>query len=432
MANDGVIAALEAALAADPSADDVRLHLAGLLVDAGRAEEAVAHVGSLLAGAPDDVAVLRLAARACSGAGDEDKAARYRRMADALSGGAASAADAAVPDPDAAMTHPELVGVSDTAGMSDLGGDLGDDVEGELDAFLRDVLAEDVERPAVTLADVGGLEEVKRRLNTSFLGPLKNEELRRMYGKSLQGGLLLWGPPGCGKTFLARAVAGELGAHFYSVGLHDVLDMWLGNSEQNVHTIFETARRNAPCVLFLDEVDALGMKRSNLTQSAGRGVVVQLLSEMDGARNENEGVFVLAATNQPWDVDPALRRPGRLDRQLLVLPPDRAARRSILEFHLRERPVGRVDLEGVATATEGFSGADLRLTCESAAEHALEASLESGQARPISAGDFERALAEVRPSTRPWFDMARNYAVYANEGGDYDGLLDYMRRHKLS
>lgn len=419
MANDGVIAALEAALAADPSADDVRLHLAGLLVDAGRAEEAVAHVGSLLAGAPDDVVVLRLAARAWSGAGDEDKAARYRRMADALSGEGAVAGE---PDPDAAMTHPELVGVSASA----------EDVEEELDAFLRDVLAEDVERPAVTLADVGGLEEVKRRLNTSFLGPLKNEELRRMYGKSLQGGLLLWGPPGCGKTFLARAVAGELGAHFYSVGLHDVLDMWLGNSEQNVHTIFETARRNAPCVLFLDEVDALGMKRSNLTQSAGRGVVVQLLSEMDGARNDNEGVFVLAATNQPWDVDPALRRPGRLDRQLLVLPPDRAARRSILEFHLRDRPVGRVDLDGIATATEGFSGADLRLICESAAEHALEASLESGQARPISAGDFERALAGVRPSTRPWFDMARNYAVYANEGGDYDGLLDYMRRHKLS
>jgi ATPase family protein associated with various cellular activities (AAA)/AAA+ lid domain-containing protein len=170
-------------------------------------------------------------------------------------------------------------------------------------------------------------------------------------------------------------------------------------------------------VLFLDEVDALGLKRSHLERSAGRNVVVQLLSELDSARSDNEGVFVLGATNQPWDIDPALRRPGRFDRTLLVLPPDPPARVSILQYHLRDRPVGQLDLQRLANRTEGFSGADLRLLCESAAESALEDSLRSGTNRPIGPGDFDRAFREVSPSTRPWFDVARNYAMFANEGG---------------
>ncbi len=307
-------------------------------------------------------------------------------------------------------------------------------MEDEYDAFLRDVLADadvDVERPTLTLADVGGLEEVKRRLNTSFLGPMRNPELRAMYAKSLRGGLLLYGPPGCGKTFLARAVAGELQARFFAVGLHDVLDMWLGNSEQNLHAIFDTARRHAPCVLFLDEVDALGLKRTNLGHSALRNVVVQLLSELDNTRADNEGVFVLGATNQPWDLDPALRRPGRFDRMLLVLPPDEGARSAIIEHHLRDRPTAGIDVRKLAKRTDGFSGADLRLVCESAAEYALESSIESGQPRPIDSSDVERAVRDVKPSTRPWFEVAKNYAMFANEDGTYDDLLSYMRKNRL-
>ncbi|HWD09327.1 MAG TPA: ATP-binding protein, partial [Actinomycetota bacterium] len=304
----------------------------------------------------------------------------------------------------------------------------------DVDAFIAEVLASDpdVERPTITLADVGGLVDVKRRLETSFLGPMRNPELRRMYGKSLRGGLLLYGPPGCGKTFLARAVAGELGARFFGIGLHDVLDMWLGKSERNLHEVFETARRHAPCVLFLDEVDALGMKRTNLAHSAGRGVVVQLLSELDSSRSDNEGVFVLGATNQPWDIDPALRRPGRFDRTLLVLPPDAPARASILEFHMRQRPVGKLEFRKLAEATPGYSGADLRLVCESASELALEESLRTGAARSIEMRDFDKALREMAPSTRPWFEVARNYAQFANEGGAYDDLLAYMRTHRLA
>ena len=190
--------------------------------------------------------------------------------------------------------------------------------------------AYDLEAPTVRLADVGGMTEVKARLEAAFLAPMRNPELSRLYGKSLKGGMLLYGPPGCGKTFLAKAVAGELGARFYGITLADVLDMYIGQSEHNLREVFDIARRNAPCVLFLDEIDALGQKRSQLRSSAMRGTVNQLLNELDGADRTNDGVFVLAATNHPWDVDSALRRPGRLDRTLLVLPPDTEARAAIL------------------------------------------------------------------------------------------------------
>ena len=289
----------------------------------------------------------------------------------------------------------------------------------------------DVGASPVRLADVGGMADVKHRLELAFLAPLRNPQLRRMYHKSLRGGLLLYGPPGCGKTFLARAVAGEMGAAFVSVSIVDVLNMWVGNSERNLHEIFAAARRNAPCVLFLDEVDAIGHKRSQLNSSAMRTLGNQLLAELDGMEGDNEGVFVLAATNAPWDVEPALRRPGRLDRMLLVAPPDAPARVAILEYHLRERPIENVDLPKLAAATEDFTGADLAHVCETAAEYAMHDSLTTGRVRMIGQADMERALREVRPSVGTWFATARNVALFANEGGVYDDLAAYLKKRKL-
>jgi SpoVK/Ycf46/Vps4 family AAA+-type ATPase len=289
----------------------------------------------------------------------------------------------------------------------------------------------DVEKSAVTLADVGGMAEVKKRLELAFLGPLRNPKLRILFGKSLRGGLLLYGPPGCGKTFLARAVAGEMGAAFISLSIVDVLNMWVGSSERNLHDLFQSARSHAPCVLFLDEIDALGHKRSQINSSSMRTVVNQLLTELDGVDGNNDGVFVLAATNAPWDIDAALRRPGRLDRTVLVLPPDAPARAAILEYHLRDRPVAGIDLRALAEITDHYSGADLAHVCETAAEFAMRDSIATGEVRMISQADMLAAAREVRPSTEAWFGTARNVAMFANESGDYDDLAAYLKKRKL-
>ena len=239
------------------------------------------------------------------------------------------------------------------------------------------------EQPNIKLSDVGGLEDVKKRINVSFLAPLRNPQLREQYGLSLKGGLLLYGPPGCGKTYIAKAIAGELQAKFISVALTDVLDMYVGESERKLFEIFEYARRSAPVVVFFDEIDALGHKRSNLRGTSIRGVVNTLLTELDGIDDKNDGLFVLAATNHPWDVDEALRRPGRIDRTVLVLPPDLTARRSILQSTLKDTPAKDIDFELIAKNTEDFSGADLNHLCKCAKEAAVESSLETGELREL-------------------------------------------------
>jgi SpoVK/Ycf46/Vps4 family AAA+-type ATPase len=298
-------------------------------------------------------------------------------------------------------------------------------------AGIDEADAYDAEHTSLTLADVAGMTEVKQRLEAAFLAPMRNPELRKLYGKSLRGGLLLYGPPGCGKTFIARAVAGELGARFISVSFADIIDMFVGQSERNIHELFEVARRNAPCVLFLDEVDAIGQKRSQLRNTPMRSAVNQLLLELDDVSGNNEGVFLLAATNHPWDVDSALRRPGRFDRTLLVLPPDGAAREGVFRYHLKDRPVAGIDLAKLARSTDGYSGADIAHICETAAERALLDSVRLGEPRMIGSPDLEAAIGEVKPSLGAWFDTARNVALFANENGSYDDLAAYLRKRRL-
>jgi SpoVK/Ycf46/Vps4 family AAA+-type ATPase len=411
-ADPELVAALETALRVDPNAVPIRLHLTKVLYDGTETDAAWAQCQQLLVMAPGDLVVLGLAAKVAAAKGLHNEASAYDRLIRALS---ASEEVQAVPG-----TQPPPIDAN--------GGAIGDVFGDDADMFLRDVLREYAQEH-VTLADVGGLQDVKRRIETSFLAPMRNPELRLAYGKSLRGGLLLWGPPGCGKTFVARAIAGELGAAFISVGLHEVLDMWLGNSEKNVHAFFEAARRARPSVLFFDEIDAIGRSRTrNDTSGALRNVIAQLLTELDGLGSDNEGVFVLAATNQPWDVDPALRRPGRFDRMIAVLPPDAEARQAIVEAHLRNRPVGTVDLAKIAGATEGFSGADLRMVCESATERALEDAMRTGQLEPISQRHLELAVRDTKPSVAPWMETAKNFVDYANDDGSYDDLAQYLRR----
>lgn len=420
--DQSVIEALEKALAAEPENDSLRLHLASLLYESGQFKVALAHCQTTLNRQPAHPDALEKAAQSAEKLGDANLADGYRRLFNALS-------NPSPPLPRRADSYKheewsEFIDDAPPGGKIPLAESYGADEN--VENFVCEI-----EQSDLRLADVAGMEKVKRRLHLAFLAPLKNPEMQKLYGKSLRGGLLLYGAPGCGKTFIARAVAGELGANFISVGLSDVLDMWIGNSEKNLHAIFERARRNAPCVLFFDELDALGRKRS-LSRNSGHGAINQLLAELDGMNQSNEGVFVLAATNHPWDVDTALRRPGRLDRTLLVLPPDAPARAAVLNFHLRGRPTdATVDVAAVAKQTEEFSGADLAHLVESAVELAMEESLETGNVRSISQTDFKRALREVKPSTRSWFEIAKNYALFANDGGVYDDLLEYLKERRM-
>ena len=423
MLDPELLAGLQAAVESDPDNVPLRLHLAHLLLASAGEESALNHYIEVLARDPLNALALEGAAKACDALGDSGRAASYRALLAQRRkpGQGAAGQDATAPSQPTPPTPPPTPGTPKD--LDPVAVPIGDDKPAEW---------WDVERAGITLADVGGMEDVKRRLHVSFIGPMRSPEITKAYGKSLRGGLLLWGPPGCGKTYIARATAGELGASFIGVGLPDILTVWFGQSEAHLHELFQTARRNAPCVLFFDEMDALGQRRSNLRyQPTMRNVVNQLLAEMDGLDSNNEGIFVLGATNHPWDVDSALLRPGRFDRAVLVLPPDSQARAAILSAHLRGKPVANVDVRRLAGETEMFSGADLRFLVESATERALEESLATGKVRNVTGDDFRAALRELKPSTRAWFETAENFALFANDGGRYDDLLKYMRAHKM-
>ena len=282
----------------------------------------------------------------------------------------------------------------------------------------------------VTFDDVGGLDSLKKQIRKKIILPFQKPRLFERFRKRIGGGILLYGPPGCGKTLMARATAGEAKAQFFSVAISDVLDMYIGESEQKLHALFEKARHSAPAVLFFDEIEALGGKRQYTREGTASKLVSQFLSEMDGFARNNQGVLILGATNTPWAVDPAFRRPGRFDRVLFVPPPDRKARERILELHLEGKPSkGDLGLGFLASKTSGFSGADLMNLIESATDEAIEASLERGEEVPIAAEHLRVALNELKSTTLEWLTTARNYARYANESGQYDEVLDFLAKY---
>lgn len=287
-----------------------------------------------------------------------------------------------------------------------------------------------LEKPSVTFNDVGGMETVKKEIDLKIIKPLQHADLYKAYGKKAGGGILLYGPPGCGKTFIAKATAGQVNSKFLSVGLNDILDMWVGNSEKNLHGIFELARQNNPCVMFIDEIDALGASRNDMKQSSGRHLINQFLQELDGIEGNNDGVLVLGATNTPWNLDPAFRRPGRFDRIIFIPPPDQETREAILRLKLQKKPAEDIDYRQIAKKTEHYSGADIDAIIDIAIEAKLEAAFVDGIPKPISTKDLLDAVKKHRPSTQEWFATAKNFALFANDTGLYDDILTYLKIKK--
>lgn len=287
-----------------------------------------------------------------------------------------------------------------------------------------------IRKPEINFSDVGGMDAVKKEIDMKIIKPLQNAELFASYGKKVGGGILLYGPPGCGKTYIAKATAGQINAKFINIGLNDILDMWVGNSEKNLHEYFEVARRNTPCVLFFDEIDALGSKRSSHGHSGSKNVINQFLSELDGIASNNEGILIIGATNAPWDLDPAFKRPGRFDRVIFVPPPDEQSKTEILKLKLEKKPHEAIDYKAIVAKTKDYSGADIDAIIDIATEQVIEKALATGEHKPIMTKDLLNGTKKHKASTIDWFSSAKNYAVFSNKSGVYDDILKYMKIKK--
>jgi ATP-dependent 26S proteasome regulatory subunit len=441
------IASLERAFQATPG----NVHLAALLIDAYTAA--------------DDYAAAARVAQAATAAGASPDAAQRRRLARGAreNGEPAQAlewlADSAAPEDglerahallalgrpeDAQKAYAAAVAANSTLQDALLDAQFRGKVV-SLDAARRGlerVVANDdtdatevvrllkPELERVKFDDVGGLDEVKKLIRRRIITPFQKPSLFDRFRRRAGGGILMYGPPGCGKTLLARATAGECGAKFFNVAIEDILDMYIGESERKLHAMFAEARRQAPAVMFFDEIEALGGKREYTREATSSKLVSQFLSELDGFAQNNQGVLILGATNVPWAIDSAFRRPGRFDRVLFVPPPDRPARKDILDKLLHDRPLAQpIDTVSLARRTSGFSGADLRHLVESAIDEAIDDSLAANNEQPLTPQHVEAALKETKPTTLEWLTTARNYARYANEGGQYDDVLEFLKKH---
>jgi transitional endoplasmic reticulum ATPase len=279
-----------------------------------------------------------------------------------------------------------------------------------------------MKKPNMTFTDVAGLAKVKEKIMEYIVYPLSNPELAKRYGKEPGGGVIMYGPPGCGKTYIGKASAGECKASFISITANAIVDMYAGNTEKNLHNAFETARQNRPCILFFDEIDGVAGKREGMDQSFEKRAINQFLIEMDGVEYSNDGVLAIGATNAPWDVDAALRRAGRFSRMIYIGEPDTKTRKEILKLHLRKRPISRrLSVGRIARMTEGYSPADIEQLVDAAATIPWKEALNSGRERVITFSDFKKASSgedAVTPSLPTWYGSVKKKLIEEEEDKD--------------
>ncbi|WP_160679320.1 AAA family ATPase [Clostridium sp. C8-1-8] len=292
------------------------------------------------------------------------------------------------------------------------------------------VLDEKEENIKVTFNDVGGLDDLKETIKMKIIKPFVSPGLFDKFKKKVGGGILLFGPPGCGKTFMAKATAGECNANFIPVHITDILNPYLGQSALNVKDIFATARAKKPCVMFFDEIDTIGFNRSKLSSEHMRPVIDQLLTEIEGIDSSTQKLLIIGATNMPWDVDSAFKRPGRFDKTVFVPPPDQKAREVIFKLKLKDRPMEIIDYSTLAKLTPLYSGADIENVVEVATENVIEEIMRTGIERPIGMNDLNTAIQMTKPSTLEWLRTIKNYIKYSNQSGLYDEVDKFINANK--
>lgn len=286
-----------------------------------------------------------------------------------------------------------------------------------------------LKKPNMTFKDVAGMEKLKEEIMEAIVYPLLKPDLARAYGKTAGGGILLYGPPGCGKTFIVKGAAGECNANFINAKISDLMDMYVGNTEKNIHKLFETARQNAPCIVFIDEIEGIGGRREELggQQQYLKMAINQLLYEMDGLEATNENVLTIGATNAPWDVDPALRRSGRFSKLIYVPEPDFKSRVQILKMHCKNRPLEtknpfqKIDFNRLAICTIGYSSSDLKTIVEDAASIPWKEAFKTGKMRAVQMRDFIAAIKKRKSSLPPWYQQAKKQIGKQEEISYIDG-----------
>lgn len=279
------------------------------------------------------------------------------------------------------------------------GGDGGAERAGEsAGASAGDWIVRD--KPSIRFDDIAGLDEVKEEIRLRMIYPFTHPELAERFGVRGGGGVLLYGPPGTGKTMLARATAGEIDATFFRISAADVLSKWVGEAEQNIRKLFDTAAAEPRSIVFIDEIEALVPARRDEGSSVMQRVVPQILQGMEGfEKAKSSPVLFMGATNVPWQLDPAVLRPGRFDEKVYIPLPDRAGRRRLLELNLAHRPLSdEVDLDALADRLEGYSGADIKYICDRAAVIPFMRSVATGEAGLVTADILADALADTSPS----------------------------------
>ncbi|MBW3015811.1 AAA family ATPase [Candidatus Woesearchaeota archaeon] len=257
----------------------------------------------------------------------------------------------------------------------------------------------------LTFADIGGLEELKEEIRFKIIEPFKNPEVFKFYNKKIGGGILMYGPPGCGKSLIAKATANEADAAFMHVKCSDLKSKFVGETEQNIAELFKKAREQ-PTIIFFDEFEALGADRTE-SLSYEKSAVAQLLTEIDGFDSDNQKILLLAATNEPWSIDPALRREGRFGNTIFIPLPDKQSREDIFRIHMQGRPVKDLDYKRLAEKTEGFSGADIKAVCEAATDIPLKESFTTRKKRHIEMKDMLVGIKKSQSVMKQWFQKAR-------------------------